>query len=201
MWDISAFLGTIYKIMLKCQKFRKGKTRMPYKMNRLRQLREEKELKQTTVAADLGISRTTLSNYEAGMMPSIENGIALANYYHVSLDYIVGLSAERSTNAGALTSSFVTLAGMAGDIAPTASDVAALVNAAIMYEATGKPCGEQPLAAWRDFMRHLTKCLQAAVTGDSAALIDNANAATVAALEVTKMPAAFLGGNKDGVKK
>ena len=55
-------------------------------MNRLRQLREEKELKQTTVAADLGISRTTLSNYEAGMMPSIENGIALANYYHVSLD-------------------------------------------------------------------------------------------------------------------
>ena len=68
-------------------------------MNRLRQLREEKELKQTTVAADLGISRTTLSNYEAGMMPSIENGIALANYYHVSLDYIVGLSAERSTNA------------------------------------------------------------------------------------------------------
>ena len=112
-----------------------------------------------------------------------------------------GLSAERSTNAGALTSSFVTLAGMAGDIAPTASDVAALVNAAIMYEATGKPCGEQPLAAWRDFMRHLTKCLQAAVTGDSAALIDNANAATVAALEVTKMPAAFLGGNKDGVKK
>lgn len=170
-------------------------------MNRLRQLREEKELKQTTVAADLGISRTTLSNYEAGMMPSIENGIALANYYHVSLDYIVGLSAERSTNAGALTSSFVTLAGMAGDVAPTASDVAALVNAAIMYEATGKPCGEQPLAAWRDFMRHLTKCLQSAVTGDSAALIDNANAATVAALEVTKMPAAFLGGNKDGVKK
>ena len=160
-------------------------------MNRLRQLREEKELKQTTVAADLGISRTTPSNYEAGMMPSIENGIALANYYHVSLDYIVGLSAERSTNAGALTSSFVTLAGMAGDVAPTASDVAALVNAAIMYEATGKPCGEQPLAAWRDFMRHLTKCLQAAVTGDSAALVDNANAATVAALEVTKMPAAF----------
>lgn len=191
MWDISAFLGTIYKFMLKCQKFREGKTRMPYKMNRLRQLREEKELKQTTVAADLGISRTTLSNYEAGMMPSIENGIALANYYHVSLDYIVGLSAERSTNAGALTSSFVTLAGMAGDVAPTASDVAALVNAAIMYEATGKPCGEQPLAAWRDFMRHLTKCLQAAVTGDSAALIDSANAATVAALEVTKMPAAF----------
>ncbi len=174
---------------------------MPYKMNRLRQLREEKDLKQTTVASDLGMSRTTLSNYEAGMMPSIENGIALANYYHVSLDYIVGLSAERSTNAGALTSSFVTLAGMAGDVAPTASDVAALVNAAIMYEATGKPCGEQPLAAWRDFMRHLTKCLQAAATGDGAALVDNANAATVAALEVTKMPAAFLGGNKDGVKK
>ena len=66
----------------------------------------------------------------------------------------------------------------------------------VVLEAAGEiestnPCGEQPLAAWRDFMRHLTKCLQAAVTGDSAALVDNANAATVAALEVTKMPAAF----------
>lgn len=171
---------------------------MPYKMNRLRQLREERELKQTTVAEDLGISRTTLSNYEAGMRPSLDNGIALARYYHVSLDYVVGLSAERSTNTGALASSFVTLAGMAGDVAPTASDVAALVDAAIMYEATGKPCGEQPLAAWRDFMRHLTECFKAAAAGDSTTLADNANAATMAALEVTKMPTAFYkkqGGN------
>lgn len=85
---------------------------MSYK-NRLRALREERDLKQTTVADDLGLSRTTLSNYEAGMRPSIENAIALAQYYHVSLDYIVGLSAERSPTVGALSTSFATLSGLA----------------------------------------------------------------------------------------
>lgn len=150
---------------------------MSYK-NRLRALREEKDLKQTTVADDLGLSRTTLSNYEAGMRPSIENAIALAQYYHVSLDYIVGLSAERSPTVGALSTSFATLSGLAAD-------------AAILYQCSGAPCGEQPISAWRDFMRHLAACLNAAAKGDDAALIDSANAATVAALEVAKMPALY----------
>ena len=164
---------------------------MSYTVNRLRQLREEREIKQTVAAEDIGISRAMLSNYESGQMPSLWNAIKLADYYHVSLDYIFGRSAERGATEGDYVKSFSTLAGLAGNSAPTASDVSALVNAAIMYQCSGSPCGEQPLAAWRDFMRHLTKCLQAAVTGDSAALIDNANAATVAALEVTKMHAAF----------
>ena len=85
--------------------------------------------------------------------------------------------------------------------APTASDVMELVNAAILYQCNGSPCGEQPLAAWRDFMRHLTSCLQAAATGDKAKLMDSANAATVAALEVTKMPAAYLEGKAKGAQK
>ena len=128
---------------------------MSYKSTRLRQLREEKDLKQTTVADELHISRTTLSNYEAGMTPSIENAIALARYYRVSLDYIVGLSSERSANAGALAASFATLYNLAPGAAPTASDVAALADAAILYLVSGKPCGEQSVAAWRDFMRSL----------------------------------------------
>ena len=40
-------------------------------------------------------------------------------------------------------------------------------------------------------MRQLTVCLNAAAKGDDAALIDSANAATVAALEVAKMPALY----------
>ena len=92
---------------------------------------------------------------------------------------------------GALSTSFATLSGLAADAAPTASDVAALVDAAILYQCSGAPCGEQPISAWRDFMRQLTVCLNAAAKGDDAALIDSANAATVAALEVAKMPALY----------
>lgn len=49
-------------------------------------------------------------------------------------------------------------------------------------------------------MRHLTTCLTAATQGDTAKLADAANAATIAALEVTKMPARMLenkGGNNN----
>lgn len=171
---------------------------MFYTGSRLEQLRKEKNLNQAVVADELHMSRSTLSGYEKGKMPSIDHALALANYYHVSLDYITGLSAERSSNASALVSSFVTLGNLAGASAPTASDVGALVDAAIVYMCQGRPCGEQPLVAWRDFMRHLTACLSAATQGDSAKLADAANAATIAALDVTKMPARLLenkGGN------
>lgn len=165
---------------------------MFYTGSRLEQLRKERNMNQADVAAELNMSRSTLSGYEKGKMPSIDHALALANYYHVSLDYITGLSAERSANASALVSSFVTLNNLAGGSAPTASDVGALVDAAIVYMCAGKPCGEQPLMAWRDFMRQLTTCLSAATQGDGARLADAANAATIAALEVTKMPARLL---------
>lgn len=168
---------------------------------RLRMLREERKLKQSTVASDLGISRTTLSNCESGSLPSIETSIAMSKYYGVSLDYIAGLSPERSRDCGALVNSFATLNKLAGDVAPTASDVAALVNAAITYECGEKLCGEGPLVAWRDFMYHLTASLQAAVNGNAGALADSTNAATLAALEITKMPTAFYEGTREKAQK
>lgn len=165
---------------------------MSYPLNRLRLLRKEKELKQETVARDVGISRSALSTYEKGLTPGIDNAIALARYYGVSLDYILGLSDERNMHVGSLSGRFATLSSLAGDAAPTASDVTALVDAAAVYLANGKPCGVEPLAAWRDFMRKLTVCFSAAASGNGAQLLDAANAAVVAALEVTKMPAAML---------
>lgn len=162
---------------------------MTYIQNRLRVLREERDLKQQTVAEEVGLSRAMLSNYESGKMPSLWSGIKLAQYYGVSLDYIFGLSAERSATDGSLSTSFATLSRMTGDATPTATDVEALVNACILYKAAGSPCTDQPLIAWRTFMQQLTSALQAATSGDSARLMDAANAATVAALDIAKMPA------------
>ena len=60
---------------------------------RLRDLREDHDLYQKDVANLLGISQQYYSQYELGKytMP-IELLIKLAKEYHVSLDYIVGLS-------------------------------------------------------------------------------------------------------------
>lgn len=62
-------------------------------MRRLKDLREDHDLKQADVAAHLGISQQYYQCYESGKneLP-LRHGIALAKFYNVSLDYIVGLS-------------------------------------------------------------------------------------------------------------
>ena len=65
---------------------------------RIRDLREDRDLKQETVADILGIKQTTYSKYELGKIHiPVEALMKLADFYHVSLDYLVGREpAERS---------------------------------------------------------------------------------------------------------
>ncbi len=66
--------------------------------NILRSLREEKGLTQVGVAKVLGIAQQTYSNYETGDydLPT-RHLIVLANYYHVTSDYLLGLTKFRGT--------------------------------------------------------------------------------------------------------
>lgn len=59
----------------------------------LRDLREDHDLKQKTIATCLGISQQTYSNYENGhrQIP-VWVVVALANFYGVSTDYLLGTS-------------------------------------------------------------------------------------------------------------
>lgn len=58
---------------------------------RLRDLREDRDLTQTDVAALLGIRQTVYSRYERGYQNlPLEHLLVLADYYHVSTDYILG---------------------------------------------------------------------------------------------------------------
>ena len=63
---------------------------------RLRELREDRDLNQQTVAAVLHVSQATYSRYETGRLdiPS-QTLIALARYYGVSVDYLLGLDHRR----------------------------------------------------------------------------------------------------------
>lgn len=59
---------------------------------RLRDLREDHDLKQEDVARVLGIKQTQYSRYERGIqMMGIDKYIALAKFYNISLDFILGL--------------------------------------------------------------------------------------------------------------
>ena len=62
---------------------------------RVRNLREDKDLTQQDIANILNISQTTYSRYESGALdiPSISL-IKLADFHKTSIDYIVGLTNE-----------------------------------------------------------------------------------------------------------
>lgn len=65
-------------------------------MNRLRELRKERGLTLDWVSVETNINSIYLSRYERGKVnPSISTLITLADYYNVSIDYLVGRSDVR----------------------------------------------------------------------------------------------------------
>ncbi|MBQ7581051.1 MAG: helix-turn-helix transcriptional regulator [Clostridia bacterium] len=60
-------------------------------MYRIRDLREDRDLRQKDVAEAIGVDQRSLSNYETGKtIPDAETIIALADFFHVSTDYLLG---------------------------------------------------------------------------------------------------------------
>ena len=60
-------------------------------LKRVRELREDRDLKQREIAEYLDVKQTTYSKYELGRIDiPIEALIKLADYYGVTLDYLVG---------------------------------------------------------------------------------------------------------------
>lgn len=62
----------------------------------IRNLREDHDKKQQELADYLNVKQTTYSKYELGKINiPIEVFIKLADYYNVSIDYIVGRSKKK----------------------------------------------------------------------------------------------------------
>ena len=65
-------------------------------MNRLRELRKERGLSQVRLANEMSINIKTLRRYEVGENnPRVAILIELADYFNVSIDYLVGRSDVR----------------------------------------------------------------------------------------------------------
>lgn len=73
-------------------------------MNKLKELRNEKRCTQLDVAKFLNIARTTYSAYEQGANePDFKTLIKLADYFHVSTDYLLEHECEDKIDITALT--------------------------------------------------------------------------------------------------
>ncbi len=62
---------------------------------RIKELRKAKGISQLKLAMDLNTSQNTISRYETGERePGISELIKLADYFHVSVDYLIGRTNE-----------------------------------------------------------------------------------------------------------
>ena len=65
-------------------------------MNKLKQLRIEKNIKQQDLAKALNVTKQSVSNWENNKrLPDINTLIQLADFYNCSLDYLFGISNEK----------------------------------------------------------------------------------------------------------
>ncbi|MBQ4510684.1 MAG: helix-turn-helix transcriptional regulator [Clostridia bacterium] len=61
-------------------------------MNRLKDVREDRDLKQTDIAKILGTTRQQISKWENGVqLMGIDKYIILAEFYNISIDYLCGI--------------------------------------------------------------------------------------------------------------
>lgn len=62
-------------------------------MNRIRELREDRDLRQSDISQITGIDQRTLSNYETGKTnPDSFAIIKLSEFFEVTTDYLLGVS-------------------------------------------------------------------------------------------------------------
>ena len=65
----------------------------------IRGLREDRELNQAEIAAMLGVAQNTYSQYETGKIElTAPILLKLADYYHVSVDYLLGRTRNPELN-------------------------------------------------------------------------------------------------------
>jgi len=62
---------------------------------RIKNLRQAKELNQVQLAEKLGVKKQSISNWENdNIMPSIDMLVRIADFFHVSTDYLLGRNVQ-----------------------------------------------------------------------------------------------------------
>ena len=66
---------------------------------RLKELRKKKNISQLRLATDLNTTQNTISRYETGERePGIDELIKIADYFNVSVDYLLGRTENPKIN-------------------------------------------------------------------------------------------------------
>jgi len=158
---------------------------------RLRDLRTNKDLKQSQVADALSIGRSTMSNYENGRDIPPEMIAKYADFFKVSADYLLGLTNEPLPKNADTVKPFQKLS-VADPYAFTLSDVLELVDAFTEYCQAGAPAGEAPMRCMRRVMDAMCKVLSSASRHNIAQLLLAVNELASCCLQGNDMLKTYL---------
>ena len=72
--------------------------------DRIKSLREKQNKTQSELAKELGITRSSVNAWEMGIsVPSTQYIVELANIFHISTDYLLGVNTTATINVSGLT--------------------------------------------------------------------------------------------------
>mgnify|MGYP002622681380 FL=1 len=168
---------------------------------KLKALRNGRNIKQKDLENATGINRSTLSQYENGQIPPVEILAKLAVYYGVSVDWLLDLTDIPAID-GACIPGDVDQTGLDGLVQTAQRNyhvnpqlhgaLYRMLGEMINYEQHGAPCGPDPVDAWVSFTANLSRALGAACARDYATLLDAADSAVLAGLRAVDMPRRML---------
>lgn len=70
---------------------------------RIKILREQKNITQSALAKHLGITRSCVNAWEMGIsVPSTQYLVSLAEFFNISADYLLGINATSTVNVSGL---------------------------------------------------------------------------------------------------
>lgn len=78
--------------------------------DRIKALREQQNMTQSSLAKQLGITRSSVNAWEMGIsVPSTQYIVELAHIFHVSTDYLLGVNTTSTINVSGLSDKDVEL--------------------------------------------------------------------------------------------
>lgn len=163
---------------------------------RMRDLREDLDMKQSALAEALNISQSAISGYECGREPPLEVIFQYAEYFGVSVEYLLGLTNEKkpvSKEDERAIEDMQAAAAARGETAFSRGDVAQLAAAFVNYYKAGAPAGSVPMDSVAAFLPAVARVLDAAASQDVPALLVACDDAAKAGLNITGALRSVLG--------
>lgn len=162
---------------------------------RLKSLRNDAGEKQTELQAILHVSQGMVSSFENGREPSFDTLIQIAQHYHVTTDYLLGLSSSKGTDSSVLMASIndcATAAESIGIIPAGADELHAMYAQLTAYLHGPQQAGDAPLRTINQLCSGMTDLLSALNHDSAAAVIDANNALMSTVLQISQITTAFL---------